>query len=191
MIEEVKAVLKNQTWDLVERPKGWDVVGSFALWNKYSGTLEKRKARIVVKRFSQQPGRDFHETYAPRGTPKHDPTGYGNRSPQTYAYQTIRCEDRIPKRDLGRGSLHAESDEQDSTPYNRGRKIWLSPRQRRCWIVWQSATKSAEWRRRFTALNRPVALGTNASTRNFETSEWHRWRAIHVFTCITETATHW
>lgn len=68
MMEEVKTVLKNQTWDLVERPKGRDVVGShFVLRNKYGANeiLEKRKAKIVAKGFSQQPGRDFHKTYAP------------------------------------------------------------------------------------------------------------------------------
>jgi len=68
MAEEVKAILKNKTLELVKRPKGRDIVGSrFVLRNKHgaNGILEKRKARIVARGFSQQPGRYFHETYAP------------------------------------------------------------------------------------------------------------------------------
>ncbi|KMQ91353.1 opie2a pol protein [Lasius niger] len=68
IVEEVKAVLKNGTWKLVKRPEGREIVGSgFVLQNKYgaSETLKKRKARVVVRGFSQQPSRDFHETYAP------------------------------------------------------------------------------------------------------------------------------
>jgi len=49
-------------------PKGHSVIGSrFVLQNKYgtNGVLEKRKARVVARGFSQQPERDFQETYAP------------------------------------------------------------------------------------------------------------------------------
>ncbi|KMQ91543.1 gag-pol polyprotein [Lasius niger] len=55
MVEEVKAVLKNETWELAKRLEGRDVVGSrFVLRNKYGagGTLEKRKVRIVARGFS-------------------------------------------------------------------------------------------------------------------------------------------
>lgn len=52
----------------MDRPENHEAIGSrFVLRNKYAqdGKLEKRKARIVARGFSQQPGVDFHETYAP------------------------------------------------------------------------------------------------------------------------------
>lgn len=68
MSVEVKSILKNDTWDIVDRPENCEAIGSrFVLRNKYAqdGKLEKRKARIVARGFSQRPGVDFHETYAP------------------------------------------------------------------------------------------------------------------------------
>lgn len=68
LASEVEFVLKNNTFELVERPKDRDIVESrFILRYKYgtNGSLQRRKARVVVKGYSQQPGRDFHETYVP------------------------------------------------------------------------------------------------------------------------------
>lgn len=68
MASGVRFVLLNNTWEVVERPKGRSVIDSrFVLRNKCgtNGALEKRKARIVRKGFSQQPGKDFQDTYAP------------------------------------------------------------------------------------------------------------------------------
>ena len=68
MSTEVLSIIKNRTWDVVDRPPDADVVGSrFVLCNKFgaNGDLEKRKARIVAKGYTQQYGRDFHETFAP------------------------------------------------------------------------------------------------------------------------------
>lgn len=68
MADEVKSILKKDTWSLADRPKESSVIGSrFVLRNKYgsNGVLERRKARIVAKGYAQQYGKDFHETYAP------------------------------------------------------------------------------------------------------------------------------
>lgn len=68
MGSEVKSLIKNNTWKLVERPKDQWVIGSrFVLRNKYKsdGSIEKRKVRLVARGFSQRPGIDFRETFAP------------------------------------------------------------------------------------------------------------------------------
>ncbi|KMQ88472.1 retrovirus-related gag-pol polyprotein [Lasius niger] len=68
MTEEMKSIIKNDTWTLVDRPEGCEVIGSrFVLRNKFNrnGTLERRKARIVARGFSQRPGVDFNQTFAP------------------------------------------------------------------------------------------------------------------------------
>lgn len=52
----------------MDRPQGEKVISCrTVLRNKFKtdGKLERRKARIVVKGFSQRPGVDFHNTFAP------------------------------------------------------------------------------------------------------------------------------
>jgi len=68
MASELKCIIQNDTWELVERPKNREVIGSrIILGNKYdsNGILKRRKARIVARGFSQLSGIDFHETFAP------------------------------------------------------------------------------------------------------------------------------
>ncbi|GBM64627.1 Retrovirus-related Pol polyprotein from transposon TNT 1-94 [Araneus ventricosus] len=68
LAEELKNILKNETFELVNRPAKKDCIGSrFVLTNKYSpdGSLLKNKARFVARGFSQKPGIDFGETFAP------------------------------------------------------------------------------------------------------------------------------
>lgn len=65
---ELKSIIKNDTWIFVDRPENQSVIGSrIVLRNKYNadGTLQRRKARIVARGFSQRPGIDFDETFAP------------------------------------------------------------------------------------------------------------------------------
>lgn len=59
---EVKSLLKHETWQLVDRPEQGAVIGSrIVLRNKYKedDTLERRKARVVAKGFAQRPGGRF------------------------------------------------------------------------------------------------------------------------------------
>lgn len=66
--EEFESLIKNHTWDLEDRPENCVTVGSrLVLRNKFNaeGNLEKRKARIVAQGYSQRPGIDFNETFAP------------------------------------------------------------------------------------------------------------------------------
>lgn len=68
MVSEVKSILRNNTWELIERPKNSTTIGSrMVLRNKFNpnGTIHRRKARLVAQGFSQQPGLHFKETFAP------------------------------------------------------------------------------------------------------------------------------
>lgn len=66
--EEMDALNKNNTWEIVPRPKDRNIVGSrwvFKIKHKADGSLDRYKARLVAKGFSQQPGTDYDDTYAP------------------------------------------------------------------------------------------------------------------------------
>ena len=65
---EYDSILRNHTWDLVDRPPQRKVIGTKWVYKaKYNsnGTLEKYKARLVAKGFAQVEGFDFQETFAP------------------------------------------------------------------------------------------------------------------------------
>ena len=68
MEEEVQVIEKNQTWELVDRPKDKDVVGVkwiYKVKHNPDGSVQRNKARLVAKGYSQQPEIDFNETFAP------------------------------------------------------------------------------------------------------------------------------
>ncbi|KAG8486725.1 hypothetical protein CXB51_020277 [Gossypium anomalum] len=59
---------KNQTWKLVDRPANRKVIGVkwvYKAKQNADGSLNKLKARLVVKGFSQKYGLDYFETYTP------------------------------------------------------------------------------------------------------------------------------
>ncbi|CAI5482202.1 unnamed protein product [Closterium sp. Yama58-4] len=68
MEEEIRSLINNGTWELVERPPGVNVMKNrWVLTTKYhiDDTVEREKARLVVKGFTQVYGADYDETYAP------------------------------------------------------------------------------------------------------------------------------
>lgn len=68
MIEEIRMIEKNQTWSLVDRPTNRKIIGVkwvYRVKNNADGSLNKLKARLVVKGFSQRYGSDYLETFAP------------------------------------------------------------------------------------------------------------------------------
>ena len=68
MEKEIDVIEKNETWQLVENPKDKETIGVKWIYRmKYhsDGRVQRLKARLVAKGYSQQPGVDFHETFAP------------------------------------------------------------------------------------------------------------------------------
>jgi hypothetical protein len=68
MLEEYTALMRNDTWSLVSRPAGVNVVtGKWIFQHKFhpDGSLARYKARWVLRGFTQQHGIDYGETFSP------------------------------------------------------------------------------------------------------------------------------
>ena len=68
MVEEMESLHKNETWDLVKLPSGINLVGRKLVFKKkinVTGQVEKLKARLVVKGYSQVEGVDFGDIFSP------------------------------------------------------------------------------------------------------------------------------
>jgi len=67
MNDEIIALKKNKTFDVVNKPIGRNIVGSkwvFKTKKNADSTLERFRARAVAQGFSQAPGFDFEDTFA-------------------------------------------------------------------------------------------------------------------------------
>ncbi|WJZ98853.1 hypothetical protein VitviT2T_017352 [Vitis vinifera] len=67
MKEELRMIEKNDTWELVDRPQHRKVIGVKWVYRtklNADGSVNKYKARLVVKGYSQVFGVDFSETFA-------------------------------------------------------------------------------------------------------------------------------
>jgi hypothetical protein len=68
MDEELDQIKKNDTWELVPRPKNKNVIGTkWVFRNKLNedGKVTRNKTRLVCKGYAQIEGINFEETYAP------------------------------------------------------------------------------------------------------------------------------
>ena len=68
MADEVAALRHTKTWVLVPRPPGVNIVGSKWIFKtKYrpDGSVDKHKARLVARGFTQQHDIDYGDTFSP------------------------------------------------------------------------------------------------------------------------------
>ena len=66
--EEMKALQKNDAWALVPLPEGKKTVGCrwvFSIKHKADGSVEKYRARLVAKGYTQTYGVDYQENFSP------------------------------------------------------------------------------------------------------------------------------
>jgi len=67
MNEEIRAIERNNTWELTDLPKGARPIGVKWVYKKKTnaeGEVERYKARLVVKGYKQKEGIDY-EVFAP------------------------------------------------------------------------------------------------------------------------------
>jgi Reverse transcriptase (RNA-dependent DNA polymerase) len=68
MDEELNALKRNQTWELIKLPNGAKTIGCrwiYKIKYKSDGTIERYKVRLVAKGYTQTFGIDYNETFAP------------------------------------------------------------------------------------------------------------------------------
>lgn len=68
MEEEIKALETNNTWSITTLPLGKHTVGcrwTYKTNHNSDGYVNKHKARLIAKGYTQQQGVNFSETFSP------------------------------------------------------------------------------------------------------------------------------
>jgi len=68
MRDELDSMAKNDVWELVDLPHGRKAIGNkwfFKVKRRADGSLDKLKARLVMKGYTQVEGVDHEETFSP------------------------------------------------------------------------------------------------------------------------------
>jgi hypothetical protein len=67
MLEEMRSIEENRTWELIDPPVGCRPIGLkwvYKVKHDERGAIIKHKARLVARRFVQREGIDFEEVFA-------------------------------------------------------------------------------------------------------------------------------
>jgi hypothetical protein len=70
--EEMTSLTNNDTWDVVDLPRGQEAINSgwvFKLKQQADGSIEQHKGRVVAKGCGQCPGINYNEVFAPTFCP--------------------------------------------------------------------------------------------------------------------------
>ena len=65
---ELDSIVSNQTWELVEPPKGCEPISSKWIFKKKltpDSSIDKYKAKLVIRGFDQKKGLDYLDKYSP------------------------------------------------------------------------------------------------------------------------------
>lgn len=68
MQKEMQSLEANDVWDLVDLPEGKRIVGNKWVYKRKinsEGMVERYKARLVARGYSQKSGQDYDETFSP------------------------------------------------------------------------------------------------------------------------------
>ena len=68
MNKEIDALMANDTWDFVDLPIGKKAISNKWVYRvklKSDGSLERFKARLVIRGFTQQYGVNYQEVFSP------------------------------------------------------------------------------------------------------------------------------
>ena len=68
MKEELDALHKTGTWDMVDLPSGKSAIGCkwvYKIKTRSDDTVDRYKARLVARGFTQEYGIDYEDTFAP------------------------------------------------------------------------------------------------------------------------------
>ncbi|CAM8920951.1 unnamed protein product [Rhodiola kirilowii] len=68
MNKEMTALAENNTWEICDLPLHKHAIGCkwvYKIKHKSDGTIERYKAKLVVKGFTQEEGLDYTKTFAP------------------------------------------------------------------------------------------------------------------------------
>jgi hypothetical protein len=67
MVDELDALHKTHTWDMTTLPSGKSAVGCkwiYKIKTRADGSVERYKARLVARGFTQEYGIDYKKTFA-------------------------------------------------------------------------------------------------------------------------------
>lgn len=68
MSAEISVLNKHDTWELVSKPPGANVVRNkwvYKVKRNLDGSIERYKARLIVKGYTQQPGINYTAIFSP------------------------------------------------------------------------------------------------------------------------------